>query len=65
MEERYSDRLAVIPFEAMCVSDPISLQNKANDYTAYISQDAKPTEFVIKEMGDFLRRLDELCQLLH
>ena len=57
VEERCSDRIMVIPWSAMEVSDPHTLQAKANEYTAFISQEMKPTEYTIGEMGDYLRRL--------
>ena len=44
-----------IPFSAMHVPDPHTLQAKANEYTAYVNQEAKPTEYAIGEMGDWLR----------
>ena len=58
MDERYSDRLMVIPWSPMEVSDPHTLQAKANEYTAFVSQDARPTQYSVGEMGDYLRRLD-------
>ena len=56
VNERYSDRIMVIPWKPMDVSDPSALQTKANEYTAYVSQEARPTEYTIGEMGDYLRR---------
>ena len=44
----------VIPWGPMEVSDPHRLQAKANEYTAFINQDAKPTEFTFGEMGDYM-----------
>ena len=58
VDERYSDRLMVFPWSPMEMSNPHRLQAKANEYTAFINQDAKPTEFTIGEMGDYLRRYD-------
>ena len=56
VDERYSDRLMVIPWAPREVTDPQTLQAKANEYTAFVSQEAKPTEYTIGEMGDHLRR---------
>ena len=41
VDEGYSDRLMVIPWGPMEVSDPHRLQAKANEYTAFINQDAE------------------------
>ena len=56
VEERFSDRLQVIPFGRMENINATEMQNKSNEYNAFISQEEKPLEFVIKEMGGHLRR---------
>ena len=64
VDERYSDRLSVIPWEAMEVSDPQALQDKADEFSTFLNQEARPTEFTIGEMGDYLRRYVLLLMLL-
>jgi hypothetical protein len=56
VEERFSDRLMVIPFQTMVVANAADMQRKSNEYNQFISQEQKPLEFVIHEMGDFMRR---------
>lgn len=58
VEERFSDRLMIIPFKTMACTNSTDMQNKSNSYNQYISQEAKPLEFIISEMGDFIRSLE-------
>ena len=51
----------VIPWGPMEVSDPHRLQEKANEYIAFINQDAKPTEFTFGEMGDYMIEFVWMC----
>ena len=56
-DERFSDRLAVIPFGRMSSNLSASaMQSKANEYDRFISSNEKPMEFIISEMGDYIRR---------
>ena len=56
MEERFSDRLAVNPFQTMASGNAADMQRKSNEYNEYINQEEKPLEFLIHELGDFFRR---------
>ena len=46
----------VIPFGRMANCNAMEMQNKSNEYNRFINQEEKPLEFVIKEMGDYIRR---------
>ena len=55
--ERFSDRLMVIPFGRMSTNLSASdMQAKSNEYDRFISSEEKPMELVISEFGDWLRR---------
>ena len=56
VKERWSDRLMAIPFGRMANINATEMQNKSNEYNSFISQEQKPLAFVIKEMGDYIRR---------
>ena len=56
VEERFSDRLQVICFGRMENINATEMQNKSNEYNAFISQEEKPLEFSVKEMGGYIRR---------
>ena len=45
-----------IPFGRMANINATEMQNKSNEYNSFISQEQKPLAFVIKEMGDYIRR---------
>ena len=49
--------MMVIPFGRMTTDLSASdMQAKSNEYNRFISQQEKPMEFIIAEMGDFVRR---------
>ena len=55
--ERFSDRLMVIPFSRMVTNLSASdMQAKSNEYNHFISSEEKPMELVISEFGDWIRR---------
>ena len=56
VQERWSDRLKVNPFRRMANINAVDMQRKSSEYNSYINQEEKPLEFVIKEMGDHVRR---------
>ena len=56
-DERFSDRLMVVPFGRMAINMSTSdMQAKSNEYNHFISTMPKPMEFLISEMGDWIRR---------
>ena len=47
----------VVPFGRMVINlSSADMQSKANEYDQFINSNQKPMEFLISEMGDWIRR---------
>jgi hypothetical protein len=56
VEERFSDRLKVLPFRQMETASAESSQQVGIEVSAYTMQEKQHWEFTVGEVADWLRR---------
>ena len=56
VDERFTDRLKVIPFQRMETQSAEASQQGGIEISNFTMQEKQPWEFTIGEMGDWIRR---------